>query len=61
MESLKGKTFTKEELELQGIRSTNIRYAGYIVYARKEERYLCRELPENKVEIGIQYKKNGVA
>lgn len=63
MESLRGKTFTKEEMELQGIRSTNISYAGYIyiIYARKEERFLCKELPESKVEIGIQYKKNGVA
>ena len=56
MEDMKGKIFTKEELELQGIRSTNVHYAGLQFYARKEERYLIKELEDGRLEIHIAYK-----
>ena len=60
-EQMKGKIFTKEELELQGIRSTNVHYAGLQIYARKEEHYLMKELDDGRLEIHVAYIKNGVA
>jgi len=50
-----GEIYTREELEELGLVDTHQKFAGLLIYKRKDERYLLEPVGENKFKIRQKY------
>ena len=50
-----GEIYTKEELEELGLVNAHQKFAGLLIYKRKDERYLLEPVGENKFKIRQKY------